>query len=1139
MNGIPPIDAIIVRLRGTLFRDRLTLFLGGTMGVITGMILVFILLSLIAGIFILPVWLKISLLGLSLVLLSGLAWRLAFSRLLKGSLESTALKIEQKYPELKGRLVAALQFHIAREKLTKGFSTELIDATLVQAEKKASGLDFNLIISAWPVWKNLRALAVSTMVALALLFIFPGLFTHSIKVYSSPTEVIAPPLGYRLSPYPGDKTAVKYRDLDLGAVLQGDKLPSEATINYRFADGNWQKAEIDIARQRRVTSSYGDSVLFYVTLKQVRRSLDYFVEAGRLTTPTHHIEVVDRPRVTGIKLSLFYPEYTGLPPTVIDENDGNITAVMGTRVNMQIESNLPVKLAEMVWSDSSRTPFSVNGRLGEQSFRVEKDQRYYVHLLDYQNETSPDPIEYRVTAIPDEYPLIEVARPGMDINLNEEMQVPLLLRLWDDFGFSSLVMKFAVVRQGERGSEQVAVLHFSDKIKTEGEVNFQWDVEPLDLMPADYVVYSFELADNDRISGPKVTKSREYIARLPSLDEIIAQTDREQQANIDRAETFLKQHKELSERLKNIAREMEEERASRNQQPSWQHQKELEDIAASEEKITENVREAAQELDKMIDQMQENRMASRELLEKLAQIQKLFEEIATPEMREARMKLMEALKNMDPKQLEEAMKDFQLSQKDLMDRLDRTISLLKKMQVEQKVTEIAELARQLAEEQDKVNKGTEVSDKNSLPTLAPEERKVKEGLNNIRKETAKLRDLLNDSPFSKSPEAESFCQAVENTDAGQNMDNMASDLEQSAKEEALEEGKQAYSKLLKMADQLQQGQQSMCNGGDAQLAGEMRNAINDIDYLADGQEVLMNEAGQILGGSEVLRDLAARQQVLKESLLGLATRVTEMGMKSPFVAAELSNLVQEAVANSNQAIEQFSGLRSREAITFQNESLFNLNRAAVRMMDALEQQSQCNKGGSCDKPSQMMQSMSQKQSEINQQTQSQCQNPGNRMGTSDVDAFRRLAAEQMAVGKSLSELQKEFGDSREILGRLDGIREDIDKISEALSSGEVGEATLERQLQVYSRMLDASRTMQRKDFTDQRKASVGKDILRNSPPALSGNRLQGGLDVEDRLRQFLNEKYPPEYEQHIKAYFKALLENAGYLNAPVPVNDAP
>jgi len=138
--------------------------------------------------------------------------------------------------------------------------------------------------------------------------------------------------------------------------------------------------------------------------------------------------------------------------------------------------------------------------------------------------------------------------------------------------------------------------------------------------------------------------------------------------------------------------------------------------------------------------------------------------------------------------------------------------------------------------------------------------------------------------------------------------------------------------------------------------------------------------------------------------------------------------------------------------------------------------------------------------------------------------MRRLAGEQGAIRKSLMELQNEFGNSREVLGRLDDIAEDMKKVADALAEGQVGQETVDRQLKIYSRMLDATKTMQRKDFTDQRKAAIGEDVLRNSPSSLSGNQLKGGLDIEDRLRKFLDEKYPDEYEQHIRAYFKALLE---------------
>jgi hypothetical protein len=1114
------------RIKRTLIKERLVFFLGGLIGFIAGVVLISILLSVLAGIVILPVWAKIFLLAVSGLALLMLFWKICFSKLLGGTPESTALKLEKKFPALKGRLIAALQFSRFTVNDMKGFSRGLIGVTLKQADERSRNLDFNRIISAYPIWRNTKTILVAVLAVVGLMFIFPGLFSNSYNVYSNPTELIAPPLGYRLSAYPEDTVAVKYRDVDIGGIIQGDRFPEKAVIHYKFSGGTWQKTGINLLDMPTTVSAFGDSLYFYTTLRQVRRSFEFYIKAGRITTPVSRIEVVDRPRVTGLKLSLFYPPYTGLAPSVIDENDGTITAVVGTSVTMKIETNLPARMAQMVFADSSRSPFEIDGLTAEQSFRIDKDRRYYIHLLDYQGEVNPNPIEYLITAVPDEYPVIDVIRPGVDINLNEEMIVPLLLRISDDFGFSSLVLKYSHVRDGYRGEENVAVLHFSDNVKTEGEIKFNWDVEPLSMMPSDYLIYNFELADNDLISGPKVTASREYIARMPSLDEIIAQTDREQSENINRAEKYLKQHKDLAERIKNVVREIEKDRARADKHLTWQQQKELEDILTNEQKITEELKETAQQIDKMIDQMQTNDLTSREILEKLTEVQKLFEEVATPQMKEARLKLMEALKQMDPKELEKALEDFQMSQEELMERLNRTIALLKKMQIEQKITEMSELARRLAEEQEKVNESTSKEANEKLPSLAGEEAKVKSGLDHLLAEAEKLRELLKEFPFSKSEEAEKFCQSVEATDAGQNMDNMMSSLENSARDQAMEEGKLALSKLLELSDKLQQGQASMCGGNDGDIAKMMRQAINDIDYLSSRQESLMDKADDMPGSSEVLRDLAAEEQILKESLAGLAARVRAIGMESPFVGAELEGLVREAINNTESAINQLGGRRRLEAMGYQNEALYSLNRAAVRMLDALDSQNQCNRGSSCNKPSQSLSALSQRQKEVNQQTQSQCNNPG-QLGQDGQDLFRRLAAEQNAIGKSMADLQNEFGNSREVLGRLDAIREDMEKIAEALSSGEVGQETLERQLKVYSRMLDAARTMQRKDFTDQRKAAIGEDIIRNSPAALSGNHFRGGLDIEDRLRKFLEENFPPEYEAHIKAYFKTLLENRG------------
>jgi hypothetical protein len=98
------------------------------------------------------------------------------------------------------------------------------------------------------------------------------------------------------------------------------------------------------------------------------------------------------------------------------------------------------------------------------------------------------------------------------------------------------------------------------------------------------------------------------------------------------------------------------------------------------------------------------------------------------------------------------------------------------------------------------------------------------------------------------------------------------------------------------------------------------------------------------------------------------------------------------------------------------------------------------------------------------------------------------------------------------------------KVEEELSSGEAGQQTTERQLQIYSRMLEATRSLQRKDYSEQRQATTAKGNMFYVPPELSSDVLNDQTKIEDRLRQYLGDDYPAQYEEQIKAYFRALLQ---------------
>ena len=1126
MHNINSSRALVSRLKSALMKKRLLLFFSGLITTGAVLIAVSIILSLVALIVVLPVALKISLLVVSGLVTVYIFSRYACKHFFDGDVDTIAVELEKKHPELKGILIAAVQF--SRQKLIPGYSGDLIDATISSALKKAGNLNFNETISFYPVLKTGRYLAVSALLALLLLVIVPGLFSYSYEVYSNATSVVSPPLGYDLVGNPGSTEWVKYRDIRIGGSLFGDKLPKEAKIYHRLAGGSWQETDVDLRKETVSSSDRGDSLSFGMTLRQINKSFDYYVEAGRVKSEVYQVNVVDRPRVSEMKLSIFYPEYTKLPPTVINENNGSFSALVGSRVNLKIEANLPVQSAELVFADKSEVPLKVNHTTGETSLVVGSSQSYHVRLTDHLGEKNPDPIEYYITAIADEFPSIDVVRPGFDVNLSDELILPLKVNIFDDYGFTSLVMKYQIVNQGRASNENVAVIHYSDRITTEGEVEFNWDIDQLNLFPGDYVIYSFEVADNDMISGPKISKSRKFIARLPSLEEIVAQTEQQQKQRITDTEKILKSGKELANRLKNVSRKLEAESKS-GEKSSWQNQKELEAITDQNMEMVKELEKIAEEMEKSVDELNENSLMSREILEKMQQLQKLYEEIATPEMKEAQKKLMEALKSMDQKELDDAMKQFQMSQEEMLKRIERSIALLKKMQLEQKMEAMVRKAEELARQQEEMNEKTESSENSDLPQLSSQEDAVREKLESLKEELKDMNSMAEEADLSDLPELQKFKEAVEKTDAEKNMSQMSQAMNKKEKQKAGEEGEKSHSKLMDMLNQMQQQLMAMQGGDKEKIEKALKAAIDDSNYLSKNQEQLMSEAAAMQTQSMMMRELATQQQDLLSSCSGLKNRITELGKESPFLAMELDKLMESTFKEMEMAMNQFDEKKQSSAMQNQREAMANLNKASQRLMESLNQQKECNSGSSCDKNTGKMQQLTEKQNKLNQQTQSECNNPNGSNpkpgeGQGGREALKRLASEQGAIRKSVEELSREFGNSRQILGRLDGIADEMKQVEEALAEGQTGPDITERQLKIFSRMLEASRSLYKKDFSEQRQSKSASSSLMYIPPGLSSDILENNLKLEDRLRQYLGDDYPKQYEEQIKAYFKALLK---------------
>lgn len=1059
--------------------------------------------------------------ALSAAILVGLVGYYIIWRFVKlPSTDALAIKVESTYPDLQDRLIASLQLERNLLQNREGYSRDMIQAVMRQSSEMCSGYDFRKSVNHGPLWRALRYLGLAVVLIVLMAFIFPGTFNESLYLFSHPTIEIERELTYALDVQPKDMEIAKYEPLTIEAVLQGSDLPEDATLHWRYQDGPVLSEKLKSKGKYKSAGLAGDfgavdSLRLQYDFREVRRSFEYWVSAGKIQSESYKIDAVDKPRIIGIKLTYNYPDYTGLQPLIVDENDGNIAAIKGSRVQIEAAVNKPVESAEMVFANKVSKDLEIRQHrlLGE--IEILEDGSYHLEVADAIGNENPSPIEYTIGSIADLYPEADLYYPGAPIELGDDMRINMAVKLFDDFGFSNLNLKYRVYSPYGEVFEREQPVEFDKSAGRSIEVRYVWDVSNIGLEPGGMIEYFFEVYDNDNISGPKKGLSQILTARFPSLDEQFAYLEEEGESQISELEQLRRTQEELLEKTQKLQEQM-----LTSSEMDWEKTQEMEKAMQTQQELFEQLDDVSQRLEKMQDQMRKNDLTNLEILQKLEEIRKLFEEVATDEMKEAMRKLAEAMKNMSPEELQKAAEQMEMSQEDLLKKLERTESLLKYLQAQQKMESMIRQLADLIEKQETVNKQTEESSQQELSDIAPQEERNKESFDELQKQADELKDLLTEIGMEKNKAAQEFMKSAKESDAGNKMQKMTEQLKQQQQQKASESGEMALQDLKAMQEMMQQQQQNFSGDMNQMSAEKMRKAANEVLYVSEKQEGVYSESERVNPNSPELQQVAAEQQAIQKTMDALEQRLYEIGKESPFFKEQVNELMREARGHMDQSTEALMRRNSVQAQRSQKDAMYTLNQAANELMQSMQSQKMCNKG-SCQNQNmfQQMNKMQKQQQQLNNKTQSMCNNPG--QGKPSQGELGRLAAEQNAIRKSMAQLEREQGNRKEILGRLDAIGREMEKVIEDLESGNVGEHTYERQYKIHSRMLDFQRSLERQDFSEERRAQTGEDILRNSPPPLqfeSGTR----ESYQDRLQKYMNEGYPPEYEELIKEYFRSV-----------------
>lgn len=1077
----------------------------------------------------LPVWFRVAFSSIGVSLLLFLLYtKLVAPLIFRPSLEKISLLVETRYPHLKNRLIASLQLEKHLRVNTENFSVDMIKELISQTSGAVDKLDVRASYSNSEFKKSVKYFGGLFAVIVVIAIISPGLFWSSIQVFSHPLTEIEIPRTYTIEVLPGTTEILKYDPLDVTVVLRGEKLPESAEIFWDFSEegGNWRSDKLDRVTIPGIPSDFkralgvgSDSVAFSYSFKDIKHGFKYFVRAGREESGEFAVSVVDKPRITDFKLTYVYPKYTRLKPLVVDENDGNVQAIKGTRIKVELTSSKTVESGGLLFSDGKTVELECDDTRLTASFVVTSNKSYHAQVVDGSGYNNPNPIEYRITMLEDAPPEIYMVNPAGNVDLDDMMAVKLMANIADDFGFTKLVLHYVVHLTSVEQWEEEQEIQISNR-KTEQQVEYFWDLANSGLLPGSWIEYYLEVFDNDYISGPKSTKGPVMAVRLPTLDEMFVEIESSREDQIEQFIESLKQQKELDDRFEELNQELQLEK-----ELDWEAKKDIEEAVSKQHKLVDNFDKLAKQFEEINQNARENQLLTLQMIQKINELQKLFNEVATPEMREALKKLQEALDSMDKDKIEDALKDMEFSMEDVLKNIERAIAQLKQLQVEQKMQDMIRRAEELLKNQQSVNKQTERGSEDELPDLAPKERSVRSDLEQLKREADQLDSLLTEAGLEKNNDAKKFSSATKESGAEENMEDMIAQLSDKEKQSASSSGEMSEKKLSQMLEQMRQSQSSMTQQMGSELAEKMRKALDDIFYLSDKQEDLYGRVQRQSGESADLRAMAEEQMKLQSHASWLNDYLFELSKESACMQRRIGQTMRQCLNNMGQSTEALSEMKGQISRDRQKEAMFSMNQASRMIMEALNSQKQCN--SSCSNPNsnmfKKMSQMCQNQKRINQKTESMCNNP-NQVGPGQKEAMERLAMEQSAIRKSVQEMQQEFGDRKQIKGRLQNLSEEMQNVVESLEEGGVGEQTLDRQRRIYQRMLDFQLSMERQDYSEMRQAERTEQILRRGPEPLNPESRAGAESYEKRLQKFLQEGYPPEYESIIKDYFKAIME---------------
>lgn len=1069
---------------------------------------------------------------------------------------SYSKKIGYYFDEVKDKMSNSISLYeeYAGNKSGKIFSSDLITADLEETNRLTQNVDLNSVIS----FSKLKSIFIYMLTALLLnilsFSVFPSEMTGALnRIINYNYIYLENGLGITFKIMPGNTEvgAGSNQEIKITVMSSDDNFKADLIELHTKSDGNTQESEV-----RELIP--GPDGSFTSILENLNNSVVYFASYKNIKSDEFVISVSDYPVIKSFTVSVYPPEFTGLPSKTLEENEGNVYCQEGSTVVFDLKSNKALSYAGILLNGKS-IDFQVNGLEARGSLTAAESGEYSFVLKDDKGSQSKSNEKFSLKVLKDESPGIIIIEPSeSNYVLKGEKQLLVRSRITDDFGFSGLKLGFRKLKlltgNAPAPSFITENIPLVNKEATSVEVPYLWNISNLKLRQGESAEYYLEVTDNNGKSTRSEIRTIEYRSLAAEMRKNEQMT---KELNTDMNSIY-----EQAEELQKLIQEMKKE--SQNNEELGLNEEKKQQLENKIENFKNSLSSTQNKIEQSLNELQQKNMLSEKTLEQYMELQKMFNKINTPELQKMLERLKEALKKSNPDELKEAMKNFKFDEEEFRKYMEKAMELLKKIENMQKFGELTQKLDEITKKQEDLNKETKEADKgdkNKLDELSNKQSDLKNDTKEFSDELKKLIDEMNKMKEQLSAEdLEKLKKNMEQKNVDSKMQKSSDQLKQSQKQNSEKTQEDIMNDLNDLNQQMQDALSNMMDSQDMQnrLLDKMEALKKQLEEMSRKQQELRDRTDELNRSQKDEFEKNKTEQAKLQNELSQAIddimNLTSLGMMmTPEMGKELGN----AFNKMDKAGKDLGAQKKENASSNQGKAKESLDNAAKMLGDRINSMCQNNgndgKGKKGMKPGQgnMGQLMQRLGDIIAQQmglngklgktgqdgkegNDGKGKNPESLTQQQRIE-LQRLKLEQEQIQKSLEQLNEELKKEQErsgekVLGDLGEVSKEMKEIVKELEENRVDDKLIEKQNRILSRLLDAQLSQREKDFEPKRESRPGVNITRNSPPEIV---LQGPNSYNALKEDFLKlqqEGFSEEYEAIIGKYLMELKKNGLKIN---------